>query len=225
MSKIYVELRSGLGNQLFQFAFGYSLAREFNKELVLCPSYFDPQWKFWLKKILGREARSFRLPLILSARAKFPIENRFNYKGSGNSIIVVEEQNFDLGGIASACSEEKDVYLKGYWQNPALFLKCSDQIQRILNPSFALSEKFQETVKDINHQIVGIHVRRGDFLTNTAFGACTLAYYLNAIQTISKQIDNPTFLVFTNNKKWVEKNFPKDIAYTIYSNELNAYTD
>jgi hypothetical protein len=226
MSKIYVELRSGIGNQLFQFAFGYSLACRFNKELVLCPAYFDPAWKYWLKKLLRREARSFRLPLILTAQENIVINTCFGLPPKkDHSILVLDEQKADLSSIELSCSQGNDIYLKGYWQNPEPFLKHTSQIQKMLTPSFTLSEKCKETMKQLNDRVVGIHIRRGDFLTNTAFGACTLDYYLTAIKTIEKLVKNPTFLVFTNNRNWVETNFPKSLAYKIYSNNLNNNTD
>ncbi len=225
MSRIYVELRSGLGNQLFQYAFGYALASEFGKELVLCPAYFDPLWKYWLKKILGREARSLRLPLILETN-NLPIKTSIalNYK-SDSTMLVMDEQKVDIGLIREACEKGADFYLKGYWQNPTLFSSVAQQLANVVKPHFPLSGRYKITLDQMNDQLVGIHVRRGDFLTNRAFGACMLSYYLEAIKAIKKKVNNPTFLIFTNNRNWVESNFPSDIPYKIYNNDLNNNTD
>src|SRR6186713_123933 len=107
MERIYTEIRSGLGNQLFQFAFGYAMASEFNKELVLCPSYFDRSWKYSLKKILGREARSFRLPDIL--KKKFEVVNHdvLQKKLVDEGIIVVKEGEINIQQIRSTLSAKK----------------------------------------------------------------------------------------------------------------------
>lgn len=226
MAKIYIELRSGLGNQLFQFSFGYALASEFQKDLVLCPAYFDQRWKYFLKKFLGREARAFRLPFMLSKKYKITVQRSIQQVLKIDpSIRVVDELKSDVKSIRSLCSGNNDVYLKGYWQDPDFFSIYKDDLTKIIAPSFPVSEKFKLTLEDLNEQMVGIHVRRGDFLTNRAFGACTLDYYVQAIETIRKRVDKLTFIVFTNNRRWVEVNFPKNISYYIYSNGLNPNTD
>jgi hypothetical protein len=89
----------------------------------------------------------------------------------------------------------------------------------IIKPTFSLSLRCQNTIIDLNDNVVGIHVRRGDFLTNKSFGACTIDYYLAAIREIRNSVKDPVFLVFTNNASWVRQNFPKDISYQIYSDD------
>jgi hypothetical protein len=62
-------------------------------------------------------------------------------------------------------------------------------------------------------------------LTNRSFGACNADYYLQSIKKISSLVQDPSFLIFTNDKAWVKENFPSDISYTIYSNDRNLNTD
>ena len=141
MGKIYSEIRSGLGNQLFQFAFGYAMASEFNKELVLCPSYFDSSWKYTLKKVLGREARSFRLPDIL--KKKFDVVNHdvLQKKLVDESIIVVKESETNVQQIRSTLSAKKnDIYIQGYWQNPEFFSAFREPLKQLIEPTFAFSK-------------------------------------------------------------------------------------
>jgi hypothetical protein len=226
MAKIYIELRSGLGNQLFQFSFGYALASEFHKDLVLCPAYFDPRWKYFFKKFLGREARAFRLPFILSNKYKITPQTAILQRlKTGPSIEVIDELKSDIASIRRLCSQNEDLYLKGYWQDPDFFSTYKSDLTKIIAPFFPISEKFKNTLKKLNERTVGIHVRRGDFLSNKAFGACRLDYYVKAIGIIQERVGNPTFIVFTNNRKWVEQSFPKNISYYIYSNALNQNTD
>lgn len=226
MAKIYLELRSGLGNQLFQFAFGYTLSSQFGKELVLCPAYFGPRWKYWLKKALGREARAFRLPLIVPNEYAVVTQKYLrNLQKDNSSAEIIDELKSDISSILTTCSQNKDVYIKGYWQDPDLFSKYNSQLSGVLAPMFKVSEKYGTTLSSLNDKMVALHVRRGDFLTNRAFGACTIDYYISAMQTMKEKIGDVTFVVFTNNRKWVEQNFPKTIRYTIYSNPLNENTD
>ena len=70
----------------------------------------------------------------------------------------------------------------------------------------------------LDDSFVGVHVRRGDFLTNRSFGACTSDYYDQAIQRIASVVKNPRIVVFTNDKAWVDKNFRMGLPYEIYLN-------
>ncbi len=225
MSKIYLEIRSGLGNQLFQYAFGYSISREFNKELVLCPTYFDKYWKFVLKKILGKEVRSFRLPFFIQNKIRLASRTEADQIQNNPDITTIREEEYDNASMRSVFLSKNDFYLKGYWQNPDLFSAHFNDLVVQIAPSFRLSEKCMELLSRMNDRMVGIHVRRGDFLTNKSFGACALEYYTQAMQYLSSKVRSPQFIIFTNDKSWVLKNFPPAFSWTIYSNDNDKYTD
>jgi hypothetical protein len=217
MGKIYSEIRSGLGNQLFQFAFGYAMACEFDKELLLCPAHFDSGWKYSLKKMLGQEARSFRLPAII--KKSFNVVNPKVLKGrlAQDGIIVVKEKEVDIQQIRSILSAKKgDVYLQGYWQNPGFFSAFKEPLVQLIEPSFVFSKTCRKILNMMDETFVGVHVRRGDFLTNRSFGACSVDYYNQAIECVASVIKNPRFVVFTNDKEWVSKHFRKDFPYEVY---------
>jgi len=216
MGRIYSEIRSGLGNQLFQFAFGYAMASEFNKELILCPSYFDSPWKYSLKKILGREARSFRLPHIIKKPFEAINQRELKERVVRDGFVVVKENETDIQKIRLAMSTDREIYLLGYWQNPKLFSAYKEPLTQLIEPSFSLSKSCRKILNNIDENFIGAHVRRGDFLTNRSFGACTSEYYIQAIQQLTKTIRNPKIVVFTNDKGWVSRNFPRDVPYEIY---------
>jgi hypothetical protein len=226
MGKIFCEIRSGLGNQLFQFAFAYALCREFDRELILCPSYFDAGWKRTMKKILGREVRSFRLHHIIKERFDLAEQNTLNHKVSHEGIIVLKENETEIQDIRAVVKSRKtDVYLKGYWQNPSLFSQIHKPLADLIEPSFHLSDSCRKMLVRIDEAFVGVHVRRGDFLTNRSFGACTVDYYKTAMLRIKDFVSNPRFIVFTNDKRWVNDNFGNQFSYEVYSNPTNKNTD
>jgi hypothetical protein len=59
---------------------------------------------------------------------------------------------------------------------------------------------------------VSLHVRRGDYVTNTTtaqfHGTCSLAYYHAAVDYIAAQVSDPHFFVFSDDLDWVAKNLP-----------------
>lgn len=226
MGKIYAEIRSGLGNQLFQFAFGYALAREFDRELILCPSFFDIGLKHTIKKMLGREVRSFRLHNIIKERFALAEQNALNKKATHEGIIVLKENETDIQDIRGVVKSRKsDVYLKGYWQNPSLFSQIHEPLAELVEPSFHLSGTCKKMLSRIDETFVGVHVRRGDFLTNRSFGACSVDYYKTAMKRTADFVSNPKFIVFTNDKQWVNDNFGNEFSFEVYSNPTNKNTD
>lgn len=220
MPKLFVEVRSGLGNQLFQYAVAFSLALRYQRELVICPRYFDPYWKYLLKKISGREFRSFRLPFILNMHYRvLYLQNETQQ----NVTVLSEDTPIKIFHLELA--GKRDIYLKGYWQNPHLFLAHLRQFQEIFKPVFRLSKRCSGILRKIEPHVVAIHVRRGDFLINSAFGACNIEYYKNAVEIVGRSIENPSYIVFTNDRAWVRKNFKFNIRYMVYSDCYYAHAD
>jgi hypothetical protein len=214
MSKIFVELRSGLGNQLFQFAFAYSLAKSSGRELILVPAYFDTSIKFWVKTLLKREARRLRLPLLLGHAFRVKTVSSDTLKNAAMNVIKEGEAN--KSQIQQILGNSGDVYLKGYWQNPQLFSDVRDILASEIKPVFDLSRSCRDQQGNITDKSVAIHIRRGDFLTNKAFGACDMDYYNKGIEYILQHVPTPRFVVFTNDKAWVTQNLRKDLDLTIY---------
>lgn len=131
----------------------------------------------------------------------------------------MDETKVNHETVREACGRSEDMYLSGYWQNEKYFSDYKVELSKIFQPNFQLSETYKSALNDLNSNVVGIHVRRGDFLTNKAFGACTIGYYLDAIREIQNSLNDPVFVVFTNNKAWVKSNFPESINFKVYSSD------
>ena len=58
-----------------------------------------------------------------------------------------------------------------------------------------------------NSNSVGIHIRRGDYISNQAafenHGICSLTYYKTAIGIINSKINNPMYFIFSDDTEWV----------------------
>lgn len=212
MSKqaVHVQLLGGLGNQLFQYALGRSLADERGVELILdhrlvvekgfisglAIELFNiraeyigedeaekyPKWKWKLSRALRRQMR----PLL-----GFYHETDFTY-------------DKDLAKQAS------DVMLSGFWQSHK-YIQCSDLLLADLNLKQAYTEHQQSF---INHMAscnsVAMHVRRGDYIrdpkTLAKHGVCSGDYYRQAVTEIEQRVDNPVYFVFSDDPDWVREN-------------------
>jgi hypothetical protein len=112
-----------------------------------------------------------------------------------------------------------DAYLEGYWQSELYFKEIEDTLREEFTFKPVPSSENQELIEEINEcESVGVHVRRGDYVTNPRFAKiygniCTIAYYQQAIKLISEHVKSPHFYVFSDDINWVKDNlkinFPK----------------
>lgn len=221
---IVLKLMGGLGNQLFQYAYGRSLATEMNTELVLDLNF-----------LLDRTAREnfvfrdFDLDLFdLKPYSLFDEDRKrkfFRKSIFSSTPLVVTENGFQFSPIITKLKKGK-VYLDGYWQSHKYFssisksLKLELQFKNSLTPvQFSLSEKINQCMS------VCINFRRTDFVTITSaaqtHGIPSMAYYNNALGYLKDRIgDTIEVFVFSDDIAWCEKNFKIDFPTHFVSHEL-----
>jgi hypothetical protein len=224
ISKIY----GGLGNQLFQYAFGRHLSIKNNTELKLDTSALED------KSIKGEfTIRTFQLNLfsIQATIASTSEIERFKksniqkikdllalYLPIHLNNLYIKEPFFHF--FDKALKTPENAYIDGYWQSEKYFLPIREQLLKELIQKDKLSEKTAELEHEIKSaQSVSIHVRRGDYISiksNTNYyETCTPDYYTSAIAYICKTLDNPIFYVFSDEPTWFELNV-KSKYKTIY---------
>lgn len=180
---IISKLQGGLGNQLFQWAYGKSLAVKYNTSLLLDTSFYSNQ--------TGNTPRVYELN-------KFP---NLIYQNPDNepkeTIGVVDD--FNYGELLY--NENYNYYLNGFWQSEKYFLNASDLIREQLQPTTEIIEKLKQK---INGKSVSLHVRRTDYVTSNGFHPVqTIEYYNKAIETIG---DYDQLFVFSDDINWCKEN-------------------
>ena len=231
---IITKLTGGLGNQMFQYAIGRSLAEKNNTELKLDVSWFNSQKgtprKYGLTffKILENIATDKEIKKLELYKKRSGIKYFFNNLFfANNSIYITENSNIFNKNILK--NKNKDIYLNGYWQNEKYF----NDIRKIILKEFTLKDesslhnkKIKKLIEDTNS--VSIHIRRGDYIedkkTNIVHGTCSLDYYQDAIKKISKYDDNLNIFVFSDEIKWVKNNL-KTILPIIFVEGNKDYED
>ena len=211
---IIVQLKGGLGNQLFQYAAGLSLATYHNVPLKVDISelkapdeeigtlrHFELQYLVKTPAIaVDKEIKEltdqnpffkYYQKFLPSFKRKIYNEKKFAY-----------DVNFFKSG--------PHTYLKGYRQSEKYFLLIRKEIRNILQfkPDVIKNvAEFGLQLKVIDS--VSIHIRHGDYMNpalQNYHGIIPLAYYENAIRKITATLQNPVFFVFSDNINWVKKN-------------------
>jgi hypothetical protein len=221
---ITVKLSDGLGNQMFQYAFGKAISAKRQQTVKFETSYFQ-KTDF---RQLGLEKFNVELPNLTTLE-----HLRYNYfyqyikfLTRKSSLFNFLSKNFYPEKIEHAYDPEVFTtpcnYFSGYWQDYRFF----EEIRAVLLHDFTLLEKPNLQNSEMLHNIlttdsVSLHIRRGDYLAISGQDTCTTQYYRSCIDTINQQIDNPTFFIFSDDMNWVKENFHlnHDVFYVDFNNE------
>jgi hypothetical protein len=209
-------LDAGLGNQMFQYAAGLALARMRGVEMR---AYYAPATPHLLHEAfqlsteiadessfrrlfgspgtIGRVGRKVQTFLPLSMR-RFYENHGFNFDPS----------LFELSGT---------VAIRGYWQSFRYLEGLRQDLKTEYVPVLAFSPRAREIMKAIvSGPSIGIHVRRGDYLT--AFPVLDNEYYARALATALRSTSQTgSVFVFTNDVDWCASHLLPDVEKTMVS--------
>ncbi len=244
MNMIVIKLWGGLGNQMFQYAFGYALSKKYDDILRLDVDFYQEQ-----PKNVGK--RSFQLKeyfdisfsqIIKRPQEVLKYENKYVNKIIKYlpkfSIQLTDNMVFTKEHIRKYMEiipyhKGKINYYDGYWLTDRYF---SDYREDIL-AEFKLRKSVYEEVKIINSFIdddnsVAVHIRRGDYKKRcnlprgyTLDSLCE--YYNNAIEYINKNVTSPKYFFFSDDIEWCKKKFDglEDVVFVTRDSKYEVIAD
>ncbi len=236
ISKIY----GGLGNQLFQYAFGRYLSIKNNTELKLDTTALED------KSIKGEfTIRTFQLDLFSIHATIASVSDVEKFKKSKIQKIkdlallylpirfnnlYIKEPFFHF--FNKALKTPENAYIDGYWQSEKYFSSIRELLLKELKPKNKLHEKTSELEVEIKTtQSVSIHIRRGDYISiksnNDYYETCTPEYYTSAISYICDKLEEPVLYVFSDEPTWFEKNVKTNYKtiYIMHNTGNHSYED
>lgn len=212
---IVIRLQGGLGNQMFQYAFGRALSKRSGMDLYFDPSPLNPQ------KNRGYQLNSFTLSALMADSKKIigVITPHFTFRKKLWKALKIPfkyadshilEKDFPYNENIAAI--KTSAYFDGYWQTEKYFSDCVGVIKQDF--TFAEEDSLQKHdlySEIINSNSVSIHVRRGDYVNNPKYKkrlyVCKLQYYKNAISYLRERFENLKFYIASDDHKWVMDNF------------------
>ena len=236
---IIVKMWGGLGNQLFQYAFGYMMAREHNDNLYLDISFYKKhQYKyvghrdFVLQKLNCPMEFIKELPSSIRVIESF-IVNRLirRWNGAikiplGKTYYVKEERHIYMPKVPY--KPGKINYYDGYWQSGLYFEKYKNELANLFTVSFDLPKEIQGFISLISEEknSVSVHIRKGDFKGKIGHPVEN-QYYIDALIQMKKNINSPCFFVFSDDIEWVKNNidFGSRVHFAEYKGPNGAILD
>lgn len=208
---ITVKITGGLGNQMFQFAFGRSLALRRGDKLCLDVSQYGDL-------VPGDTPRRFLLDrFLIDAEIKETSDvgtgTRILWK-TLNKIGLLFRNDFHLR-YYPYFAKSSLTYFDGFFQSYKYFEEFSGIIKQDLRlkggiPSAA--EKMAAQIKACNS--VSVHIRRGDYISNASnfnsYGVCSPDYYYGAANLIEENVHEPVYFIFSDDITWVQENLKID---------------
>lgn len=239
-----VEITGGLGNQMFQFAFGKHLEHIYPEDKVIYDcEYYDASNS--IRTYSLEEAFGINLPLatkkdVRKVRGYNPYDSIIEKTISKISSIFYCDvgyeivENLDVGVDDNNVSSSKDTYYCGYWQSERYFKPFRAELVSdfSFNSSCASEEYNQFTLYVSKCNSVALHVRLEDYLNEKNYkiygDICTFDYYAKAIDYISKTYGECTFFVFSTDLDTSMNFLPKGhkyipIVYTGQKDYLDMY--
>jgi Glycosyl transferase family 11. len=234
---VIVKLSGGLGNQLFQYAFGRSLAIKNETELKLDVRGYD----FFSADTTPRRfaLAPFNIGAGIASRAEIGrvIGIPQNDLGRMFSRFLMRHgwyhnprhlRALDLNLHENFLDLPGNIYLEGQFQSEKYFIKNSEVIRNAfsLKPEFAeiLQSPIADEIKNSNSVFIHFRDYANDVSALGSHGNSREEYFSAAIKIIKEKIANPTFFVFSENLDWCRKNFPSD-ANLVFVEAHRDYED
>ena len=229
-----VRISDGLGNQMFQYAFARKISILTGKMVYLDTRFINNEDEqqmennFYFRKKMGYRQYGLDHFRIILQSADEKLLSHWSYLQRSDSkqkamydfsiinrlIWQYKNEELNFNGEILRSGIKFPMYYQGYFFD----LKYFDDIKSVLQREFSLKKKMklsrmlQEIIK--NRNTVSLHVRRGDFLRLNR-DISNSEYYAKAIRLIENEVEDPIYMIFSDDIGWVEKNMdiPREKVY------------
>ncbi|OHD05273.1 MAG: hypothetical protein A2086_08585 [Spirochaetes bacterium GWD1_27_9] len=210
---IGIKIGGGLGNQMFQYAFGYVVAKKFSTSFYLEKRNQFKLDKYFSLRILENSINSLIKPL-------------YKMQTKLGKIKMYDWEDFGTKTPESFISQIKDnIYYCGYFQSEKYFEGFYKDLQKIFKIKKEYIEQFNSKYEKFykENKVIAIHIRRGDYINfgDDSLGGknmtLPISYYTNCLKQI-KDISSYKIIFISDDIEFVKKEFGQKENYFFESN-------
>lgn len=229
---LVVRIFGGLGNQMFQYAF-YEFLKRNNKDVVIDISDFkvhNHHQGYELSRAFYIEEQFIENKKIKKwTKIKSSLVTRIMGKFGINVCSFDEFSELQFNCRVLDETIKRDVYFNGFWQD-IYYVK---QVESELKKKFCFPEINDERSKFFAEEckkktIIGVHVRRGDYLKDKNFeSVCGYEYYRKAISLMKEKYPHASFAFFSDDLNWCREKFghEHENIYVDWNTGINSFRD
>jgi len=194
-----------LGNQMFQYAAILGLGIKHDRKI--CIPHRSTFGKAYYTELRSSIYDAFDIEAHGYGISRFP---------------TIKEAHFHFDQNLFDNPPAQDCNLYGFFQSEKWFAHCKDAVRKAFTFKPEYGEVAQEMRKQLSGEVIAVHVRRTDYLTNPNHEALGLDYYEKALAELPQDIK---VLVFTDDPEWAKEQeiFP-DNRFFVSETDC-AYTD
>ena len=205
--KLYVRMRGGLGNQMFQYAYALALRHQHPGAAI----------RLDIREYESYKRRRFELTdFVLAEDTEIVSHGSLHYDLPIKLYHVYQRVYRDLRGkgpwgvneflarrglilTGTGCPLPKSdlpetVYLYGYFQNAGLFLP----IREMLRSAFSLSAEPRSDLPTPGKDSAAVSIRLGDDIVQSGWQLCSREYYREGIEAIRRDRTVDTLYIFSD---------------------------
>lgn len=209
---VVIKLKGGMGNQMFQYAFGKALEESAKNAGNPIDLSFDTT--AYSKPIKKDTLRSYMLPLLNTnasvAKDAFALNLRNPYGIMSKIIRKIKElleTPFTTSFEPSLLQPPYKNYYEGYWQSEKYFLSIAEQIRQeftLREPLGKEAQTMYECIKADPHS-VSIFYRRTDYVGHQQFDIGEQNYQKRAIARMLEILPTLKLYVMSDDIEWVKE--------------------
>lgn len=199
-----------LGNQMFQYASLRGIAR--NRGYDFC----IPNHNHVIKDPYGFD---MKIELFYPFEMIYVQQKNIKLLDRGYA-PVVEESHFHFDEVLfNMCPDE--ITLAGFFQSEKYFKHIETEIRNDFTFKKEILNPCKEMIESVG-DVIGLHVRRTDYLTNSNHTSLDLDYYSRALELLDASIP---VVVFSDDTEWCKKQHIFDSDRFMVSESNDPYVD
>ena len=208
-----VRISDGLGNQMFQYAFAYALARRTGAEVLIDPLF----WGTSLRKYQLEEFKVTNTKRMVSRVWDYILgfgpRNGRRFKDGYRQFLIrkkyqlIKEKQV-MCYDENLVSQTRPSFYMGFWQTPRYFEAYYEELKSQFVRKKNISVQALDYQKRIQEETsVALHIRRTDYVRQEGNAALGFEFYEEALNRMQDRLGAFQLFVFTDDKEFVKKNF------------------
>lgn len=229
---IVVRLKSGMGNQMFQYVLGQRLANELNTKVKYDLSAVldrsrgpDFVYRNFDLDIFNAELDFTHSPELLKVLSKFKSTSitKFFREQVKRGKTYIREEGFYYQKEVMAKPINEGVY-EGWFQS----YKYLEGIEKEIRRAFTFKNDIIDASRSLYEEILScnavcLNVRRTDFVANENLNVTSLSYFEKGAALIAHQVTNPKFFIFSDDVQWCEENIQLPFTMEVVDHSHKGY--